>query len=111
MVQKETFSGCLHAYEKAYQLAGLIRQFYNNAIVITNDIGTASFISDWKQTHLVTGICYMEIARSREGSYLCVEYAYYEVVPQETHLSMDAFGSGFVPILKSEYRCMNLHCP
>jgi len=79
MAHKETFTTCLNTYEQAYQAGGFIHHFYNDAVVITDDIGTVSYLSEGKKIDLGTGIGCMEVARSREGSYLHVDYADYLV--------------------------------
>jgi len=82
---EEAFSACLNTYEQSFAAAGFVHQYYNEATVITDDIGATSYLNEGKIMDLSSGIGYMEIARSREGSYLRVEYADY-LIKQERPL-------------------------
>jgi len=85
---KDIYSECLNTYEQAYQAAGFIHRYYNEAAVITDDIGTASYQSEGRKMDISTGIGYMEIARSREGSYLRVDYADYLIKQERPALAI-----------------------
>lgn len=88
MAHKETFPECLNTYEQSYQAAAFLHRYYNDAAVIMDDIGVASWLSEGKKMDLVTGIGYTEIARSREGSYYRMEYADYLVKREKPALAI-----------------------
>jgi hypothetical protein len=74
-----TKAECLNTYEQSFQAAKFIHTYYDNATVITDDIGTTSYLCEGKQMDLLSGITYTEIARGRIENYYRLEYVEYLV--------------------------------
>jgi hypothetical protein len=85
---KDTSSECLNSFEQSYQAAVFVRDYYNRAVVITDDIGVTSYFSSGKPLDLATGIGYTEIARSRENSYMRAEYVNYLIKQEKPALAI-----------------------
>jgi len=66
---QEVENGFLHEYECNYQAASFLHRYYDDATVVMDELGLASFLSRGRKLDLVTGIAYIEITRIRvEGS-------------------------------------------
>ncbi|HVU56039.1 MAG TPA: hypothetical protein VHD83_13335 [Puia sp.] len=71
----DTSTACFRTYEQSYQAARFIRQYYNGASVVSDDIGITSYLSDGIKLDLYNGIGYTPAVRAREESYFQVVYA------------------------------------
>jgi len=99
MAYKECGTACMNTYEQSYQAAVFLHLFYNNDAVVTEDIGTAGYLSNGKKIDLTTGIGYIEIGRSRIESYDRAEYTGYLVSQEKPALAIvseNRYGHGLL---------------
>jgi len=88
MAYKDVGTECLNIYEQDYQAAAFIHRFYNDAVVITDGIGAASYLSDGKKLDLYSGIGYLEAARAKVQSYYQLIYIKYLINKEQPVLAI-----------------------
>jgi hypothetical protein len=71
---QEAGYGFLHEYQYNYQAARFLHTYYDDATVVIDELGMASFLSRGKKLDLMTGIAYMDITQTRVDGFTRLEY-------------------------------------
>ncbi len=71
---QETEYGFLHEYQYNYQAARFLHAYYNDATVVMDEVGMASFLSTGRKLDVMTGIVYKDITQTRIDGFTRVEY-------------------------------------
>jgi len=74
---EEAGDGLLHEYQYSYQAANFLHRYYNDATVVMDEVGMASFLSTGRKLDLLTGIAYTETTRARVEGTIPVGYLNY----------------------------------
>jgi len=77
MAYKDINSECLNTMEQSYQQAVFIQRYYRNNVVITDDIGVTSYLSEGKKLDFYNGIGYTPVAKAKEQGYYQAIYIKY----------------------------------
>lgn len=67
----------LHEYQNNYQAARFLQGYYDNATVVMDELGMASFMSSGRKLDAMTGIAYKEVTQTRIDGFTRVEYMNY----------------------------------